>query len=301
MPHTLLLVDDEPLVVQSVSLLFEKYNVLTASSGEEALAYFARGEKIDVVISDQRMPKMTGVELLREVRRRNPSTVRILMTGYSDLDAVIESVNTGEIFRYVNKPWQTDKLRETVALACHLSDKLKTAPPVTPSAAAFATGRDLLFVDTNRAHLEAFKGLLSGNYAVHLATSASEAFQILKSQPISVLVSEVNLPDADGLSFLASISLEYPHVVSILLSDSKDAGIAIRLINEVQVFRYLIKPFEREMLKSSIELAITQHHSFAAAPAANPKTYSNSAGNNSSSLEEALSRVRSTIDMRKTY
>ncbi|MGQ9804995.1 MAG: response regulator [Chlorobiales bacterium] len=323
MPHKILFVDDEPQIVQSLSLLFDDYDVVTATSGEEALKHFKNGTMPDVIVSDQRMPMMTGVELLKKVRDISPNTVRILLTGYSDLDAVIDSVNSGEIFRYINKPWNSSRLKDTVALACQFSDRLKTAPPplpkketVPPSAGVLAAlGVDvptkvagehhLLFVDPNPANLQAYKDLLASSYMVHTALDANEAFNILKMKPIDVLITEVNLGSTSVVDFLATVSALYPDVVSILLSNSRDASIAIRLINEVQIFRYLVKPFQRQLLKSAIELAISKHDSLAGRVEVNPKAYSGVVDaireKPAASLDEALARVRELLSARKTY
>lgn len=324
MPHTVLFVDDEPNVVQSLSLLFDDYNVLTATSGEEALKHFRTGSPPDVIVSDQRMPMMTGVELLQRVKEISPYTVRILLTGYSDLDAIIDSVNAGEIFRYINKPWNSAKLKDTVALACQFADRLKTAPPPAPKTAtappsagvlsalgvqAAATtshdGHHLLFVDPNPSNLQAYRDLLASVYNVHTALNPDDAFAILKMRPIDVLITEVNLGGKSAVDFLAAVSAMYPDVVSILLSDSRDAAIAIRLINEVQIFRYLVKPFQRQLLKSAIELAISRHDAIAGRADVNPKTYAGVADaireKPAASLDEALARVRELLASRKTY
>jgi response regulator RpfG family c-di-GMP phosphodiesterase len=324
MPHKVLFVDDEPNVVQSLSLLFDDYDVITATSGEEALQHFQRGNVPDVIVSDQRMPMMTGVELLQKVREISPNTVRILLTGYSDLDAIINSVNSSEIFRYINKPWNSAKLKETVALACKFSDRLKSAPPpqvskvvsAPPSAGVLAAlGVDvpakvagehhLLFIDPNPANLQAYKDLLASSYTVHTALDADEAFNILKTKPIDVLITEVNLGSTSAVDFLAAVSTSYPDVVPILLSSSRDASIAIRLINEVQIFRYLIKPFQRQLLKSTIELAISRHDEMVGRNDVNPRSYLGVVDalreKPAASLDEALARVRELLAARKTY
>lgn len=102
-----LVVDDEKAYLEDFLSLFSirskgKYEVLTANGGEEALQLLQR-EPVAVIVSDQRMPRMTGAELLAQVARLTPHTVRILLTGYADIEAVIEAVNKGEIYRYVSK------------------------------------------------------------------------------------------------------------------------------------------------------------------------------------------------------
>jgi len=97
---TLLCVDDEPLILNSIERLFEDdFEVVKATSGAQALQQLKQ-QQIDVLISDQRMPGMTGVELLEQAKTISPATMRILLTGYADLGAVRAAVNAGEVFRY---------------------------------------------------------------------------------------------------------------------------------------------------------------------------------------------------------
>ncbi|MDH4284271.1 MAG: EAL domain-containing protein [Gallionellaceae bacterium] len=111
MDRTLLLVDDEENIVSSLARLLRSsgYNILRANSGREGLELLA-SNKIGVIISDQRMPEMTGVEFFSKVKDRHPKTVRIVLSGYADLDAVKEAVNRGAIYKYISKPWDEAEL-----------------------------------------------------------------------------------------------------------------------------------------------------------------------------------------------
>ena len=100
----ILFVDDEKQILIPLKAMFKKqYKVFTAVSGSDALNII-RSNLISIIVSDQRMPEMPGIELLKQVKEISPLTVRILLTGYADLNAVVESVNTGEIFRFIEKP-----------------------------------------------------------------------------------------------------------------------------------------------------------------------------------------------------
>jgi C4-dicarboxylate-specific signal transduction histidine kinase len=108
-----LIVDDEAEVLNSLADLLRKdFCIFATSDAEEAMRLLASHHLFSVVISDQRMPVMTGVELLAEVAKTSPDTARILLTGYADITAVIEAVNQGQIIRYITKPWDADKLLE---------------------------------------------------------------------------------------------------------------------------------------------------------------------------------------------
>lgn len=114
MESTILAVDDEPANVRMLERLFRKeYRVLTATSGEEALDLLKR-ESVALIITDQRMPGMSGTELLRQSLRTNPGAMRIILTGYTDIDALIEAINTTRVYKFVGKPWDPLKLKETV-------------------------------------------------------------------------------------------------------------------------------------------------------------------------------------------
>jgi CheY-like chemotaxis protein len=120
-PRRVLLVDDEPDNLHVLSaLLDETCEVHTADSGARALALVDRGPAFAAVISDQRMPGMTGMELLIEMSRRSPDTVRMMLTAYSDLGPMIAAVNEGSVYRFFLKPWSPEEMRSAVADAVWL-------------------------------------------------------------------------------------------------------------------------------------------------------------------------------------
>jgi diguanylate cyclase (GGDEF)-like protein len=104
------LVDDETYIIPTLSaLLGDDYHILTADSAEAAQAVFAR-EPVDLILTDQKMPRMTGTQLLEWVRQRYPATVRLLMTGYAELEDAVEAINRGHVYYYLLKPWRTEDL-----------------------------------------------------------------------------------------------------------------------------------------------------------------------------------------------
>ena len=115
--HGLLIVDDEKEILRSLTLTFaEDYAVFTASSGAEALEILEKQE-IALVIADQRMPVMTGAELLERVFQINSNIIRIILTGYTDTASLIQAINKGHIYQYITKPWERQDLRITVKRA----------------------------------------------------------------------------------------------------------------------------------------------------------------------------------------
>src|SRR5688572_17300692 len=127
----LLFVDDEQRVLNSMRIMFRRqFELFLASHGAEALD-IVRHKDIDVIVADHRMPKMTGVEVLSKVRALSPRTVRILLTGYADLDAVEGSINESEVFRFLTKPCAPQQLRETIELAAKLARETPAPPPAS--------------------------------------------------------------------------------------------------------------------------------------------------------------------------
>jgi len=113
----MLIVDDEPANLRTLARLFrEDYEVLTAESGDDALALLGQHD-VALLITDQRMPGMTGIELLKKTVPLRPRMVRIILTGYTDVDALVEAINCGQVYRYVAKPWDNEELRLTVKRA----------------------------------------------------------------------------------------------------------------------------------------------------------------------------------------
>jgi response regulator RpfG family c-di-GMP phosphodiesterase len=112
--RTVLCVDDEPSIVSALRRLFRTsgYRVVTALSGAEALALLER-EPVDLVFSDMRMPGMDGAQLLEQVHTRWPNTARVLLTGYADMRSTIAAINSGQVYRYITKPWADEEILAT--------------------------------------------------------------------------------------------------------------------------------------------------------------------------------------------
>jgi CheY-like chemotaxis protein len=122
--HCLLVVDDEPDVCDSVhDLLRREFRVLKANSGQEAFRLMQE-EEVHLIMTDQRMPQITGVEVLTKVKVKNPHAIRMLFTGYADLEAVIAAINQGHVYQFLKKPWQPEDLQAAVRLAAAEYDRL---------------------------------------------------------------------------------------------------------------------------------------------------------------------------------
>lgn len=125
MKHKILIVDDEPANLRVLErLLSREYTVITANTGSNALDLLLQHD-IALIISDQRMPEMTGLDFLKQAAKLRQQTVRILLTGYTDVETLVEAINSGVVYQYVTKPWSNDDLLQTIrrSLAHHESVK----------------------------------------------------------------------------------------------------------------------------------------------------------------------------------
>jgi diguanylate cyclase len=114
----LLVVDDEPYILTTLSaLLAPDFEVYTADCGETAQKIFQQ-HRVDLILTDQKMPRMSGVQLLEWVRESYPQTIRLLMTGFAELEDAVEAINRGKVYRYLFKPWRVDELIQVLREAC---------------------------------------------------------------------------------------------------------------------------------------------------------------------------------------
>jgi len=119
--HTVLCVDDEEQNLHSLKRNLKRdFNVLTAASGAEGLIQLKK-HPVDVIVTDQRMPNMSGVEFLAKSIEISPKTMRIILTGFTDENDLIDAINTGRAFYFLTKPWDSEELREIIHRAITLS------------------------------------------------------------------------------------------------------------------------------------------------------------------------------------
>jgi response regulator RpfG family c-di-GMP phosphodiesterase len=122
--YCLLVVDDEPDVCDSVhDLLRREFRVLKANSAEDGYRIMQQ-EEVHIVMTDQRMPEISGVQLLSKLKARHPHAVRMLFTGFADLDSIIGAINDGHVYQFLKKPWHPEELLAAVRQAAIEYDRL---------------------------------------------------------------------------------------------------------------------------------------------------------------------------------
>ena len=258
---TILFVDDEPHIVATLKSLFRaKYDVQTATTGAEALEIVKR-MPVHVIVSDQRMPEMPGIDLLRQVKEIAPSTMRLLLTGYADFAAIVGSVNSGEVYRYIYKPWNNKEIQDTINAAAtvglYLANESATTPVESESPKTERTS--ILVIDEDPSVRASVEKLFGERYSVLGAGNCNEAVDILGYEPVGVVISDVYVARQDVTPFIKILKAQYPSIVTVVLTRYNDATMLVNLINQGQIFRYLGKPVHQAQLRVSVESALTYH------------------------------------------
>jgi serine/threonine-protein kinase len=261
----LLFVDDEERVVNALRSVFkDSYRVVTATGAEQALG-MVRRERFHVVVSDQRMPGMLGVDLLREVKGIAPNSVRILLTGYSDLAAIVGSVNEGEVYRFIHKPWHQEDLMATISEAVTIAIALEASPP--PRTAAKADDDITVLVLDDPALARATREMLGDLAHVEHAVTLEETLRIFGEREVAVLVADLESRRVDNTVLFKLLKQEHPGTLVIVTTKASDSELIISLINEARIFRFVNKPVNLTLLQSHIVAALERYHSFKQAPA----------------------------------
>lgn len=275
----LLFVDDEPRVTSALKAIFRReYDVFIANSGADALELLSK-EKVDVLISDQRMPHMLGNELLAQVSKKYPQTMRLLLTGFMDKKAIVDSINEGEVYRFINKPWRNDEMREVVADAA-LASKIPVIPMETTVSESERTAtpgivkavsslkktniigdQALLMMEQKKDIRHQIRKFCSDQEIMIYGTQNIEQAVAAATSRESIGVAVIELSE-DTTSALQTINLlkqARPELITIALTEEYDAHTAVDLINQGQVFKYLAKPLDINGFQNTIQNAFLRH------------------------------------------
>ncbi len=258
----ILFVDDEQQILAVLKSMFEKqYGVFTATDGPEALEIVHK-HSIQIIVSDQRMPEMQGIDLLKQIKEVSPNTVRILLAGYADMDAIMEAVNAGEIFRFIEKPWNNERLKKTIEVA-EKSLKQTGQTPTADKTSHQPSGDHsfgMLVLGDDREVCATIHQLFGHRLNVYCANSLDGAITILEQQhKLAVFITDTMVQGKNTSNFIEEIKKTCPSLVSVVLTTKADAHTIVRLINEGQIFRYLPKPVENNLLEFNINAALKHY------------------------------------------
>lgn len=257
----ILVIDDEERILTALNSLFRtRYHVFTTTDGHKALDFIKR-HHVHVIVSDQRMPVMPGVELLRQAREISPNSVRILLTGYSDLASIVGSINEGEVYRFISKPWDNQELTqvisEAVTIALELAD---TRTPAIELPKKLDAG--VLLINKDDELYRVTRGLLNGLCPVFHARTMHSAIALMQEHEIAVVIAEIEASYDETTAMLKLLKQVNPQILTIVLTDVSDSELVIDLINQAQIYRFLNKPVKVKLLKHHVHSAFKQYLAF---------------------------------------
>jgi response regulator RpfG family c-di-GMP phosphodiesterase len=281
--HTLLVVDDEADVGDSVhDLLRRQFKVLKARSAAEGFKLMEAHE-VHIIMTDQRMPQVTGVEMLTKIRTGHPHAVRMLFTGYADLESIIAAINQGHIFQFLKKPWQPEELEAAVRQAAEEYDRLveqaqkmhglqdeierlwqrvaslQTDAVRRPSTANLPSKHTLLVVDDEPNVCDSVYDLLRKEFRVLKAKSASEGYKLMETEEVHIIMTDQRMPQVSGVEMLSKVRAGHPQAVRMLFTGYADLESIIAAINQGHIFQFLKKPWQPEELETAVRQAAQEY------------------------------------------
>ncbi len=297
---SVLCVDDDNRILNALVMLLENhYDVLTTTNPLEAIEIL-KTQSIAIIISDQRMPEMLGIELLDTAKTISPSTIRILLTGFSDMDAVIHSVNESEVYRFIAKPWANDTLLNTLqeAIEAHhvlaeqhlnMTEQLPLSEDNTDDSEVY-----VIYKCEDIAEISALEQLALKKIKLLPAKSTEDVIQLLARYPVALLITQITQEDFELLRVLKK---ELPHLLTITIVSSVDYSEIISMINEIKIYRYIIAPAKTSKINFFMNSALKLSQQFKQYPALVKSQKVDNPLNNSETYPANLfNKIRSFFD-----
>ena len=261
----LLFIDDEERILTALKSLFrQRYHVFTTTDGNKALDFITR-HHVHVIVSDQRMPIMQGVELLRRSQSISPTSVRILLTGYSDLAAIVGSINDGEVYRFISKPWDNTDLQKIIGEAATIGLQLadtRTPPLKLPP----KIDAGVLVIDRDEEIFRVVRELVGNMCPVGYAPDIDSAIAAMQAREIGVVITDVGAGGGQFTDMLKLLKQENPQILTIVATAASDSELVIGLINEAQIFRFLNRPVKVNLLKDQLHAALQRYLTYKQTP-----------------------------------
>lgn len=259
-------IDDEARILRSLKMHFrQSHDVFTTTDPDELINYI-KANDVKVVISDQRMPDKQGTQVLREVKEISPKTIRILLTGYADLNAVVESVNEGEIYRYITKPWQNEELKKVVNKATEIAQQTQDIEQGIIEAVSSRGNRQVLVLDDDEEVFQQLKNHFEPAYKVSWASTLDQASDLLQRKKFGVAIADVTLNGENIAPVVYALKNLQPDLMVLMLTEFKDAHMIIDLINKGQIYRCLPRPTNLALMSLSLDRAYGHHEKLVQQP-----------------------------------
>lgn len=247
MQHSILVIDDEKDIVDSIERKFRsQYKIFKASSGYEALKVLQK-EDIHLILSDQRMPGMTGVQLFEKAQIVKPDAIRILLTGYTDVESVIAAINNGQIYRYVTKPWDPTELDVILKRALESYDL--RAELKEKNTALTLANKELQTLDQAKSHFM----ILIGHELKTPLTTMNSYLQLLKEEVREESLKKYATRIGQGLDRLNEIVFD---VLDLLAAETGQMRVSKKSHSLAPYFEALKNEFAGEIEKKNLKIKL---------------------------------------------
>lgn len=257
----IIFIDDDPRILRSLNSIFRaSHNVYITEDPDEFREKVAT-IPMDVIVCDQKMPLVSGTELLAEVRQSAPDAMRILLTGYAERDDVLDAINEGEIYRYITKPWDTDDLLRTIGDATNIARALRHMRTLQESneKALPEAHCGVMVMFENEKIFEKFRYVFARHYTPYWAKDLDSAMEILLGRNIGIIISDVHFCGQDIVATMNVMKSFFPHIMTIVVTQTQDSEALIDLINYGQVYRCLVRPVSTRLLSENLRGAAMRH------------------------------------------
>ena len=253
MEHGILFVDDELNILDAYKRQLRKhFTVETAEGAEKGLEAVKNRGPFAVIVSDLKMPGMDGNKFLAQVRKISPESTRILLTGYADLSNAIEAINNGNIYRLLTKP--CDKIDLIQALKSGIEQYMKNARLKTDSNASKNTGRrSILIVDDDPTTVRLLERSLKDieDLDIYTAEDGKEAIKLLNKKNIDLLISDIQMPQINGLQLLSYVNKNIQGLPVIILTGNSPVNLEDK-IKSIGSYQYYEKPLDLNVFKECV-------------------------------------------------
>jgi len=257
----ILLVTAEASIQHALVALLREHQVIVCSDPDAAAAQAAKHD-VDTVICSQRVPPLTGVDVLRAVKRAHARGVRVLLSDRPEGRLLLDAINEVEVFRCVDLPWSNPAMRELATAAArgaHATPVLGSEPPSSDEAADLKRHVALVVIDSDTDAQQRLRDVLQPHYKLHFANEFERALVFMEQHETGALICATRVGRSDMVTPLKALKQSHPQITTIAIDAHLDVDLTIELINEAQVFRLLRRPLHPTICRQYADAAMARY------------------------------------------
>lgn len=257
----ILLVTAEGSIQHALVALLREHQVIVCAN-PDAAAKLAAQHDVDAVICSQRVPPVTGLDILRDVKRTHVRGVRVLLCDRPDSRLLLDAINEVEVFRLVDLPWNNAAMRAVAvaaARAARVTPVLGSEPPTADEAGDLKRHVSLVVIDSDADAQQRLRDVLQPHYKMHFAGEFERALQFMEQHETGALICATRVGRSDLVTPLKALKQSHPQITTIAIDAHLDVDLAIELIDEAQVFRLLRRPLHPTVCRQYADAAMARY------------------------------------------